>query len=111
VEGFFSPPGAGWRVFVITTLCNFSILQKAFFVEKSGNTGNSSGNMKGTITVKEAAELTGACVWTIKQHIYKGSFSACKPLGNRGGWRIFTQSFNQWWAGRIGETSNKRPAK
>ncbi len=67
--------------------------------------------MKGTITVKEAAELTGACVWTIKQHIYKGSFSACKPLGNRGGWRIFTESFNQWWAGRIGETSNKRPAK
>jgi excisionase family DNA binding protein len=69
------------------------------------------GNMKGTITIKEACELTGACPWTIKMHIYKGSFSACKPLGNRGGWRIFTESFNQWWAGRIGETSNKRPAK
>ena len=67
--------------------------------------------MKGTITLKEAAELTGACVWTIKQHIYKGSFSACKPLSDRGGWRIFTESFNQWWSGQIGETSNKRPAK
>lgn len=67
--------------------------------------------MKGTLTTKEAAELTGACEWTIRQHIFKGSFSATKPLGNRGGWRIFTESFNQWWSGRIGMTSNKKGAK
>jgi hypothetical protein len=39
--GFFAAVGAGLRGFVVDTLCNFSILQKAFFVEKSGNTGNS----------------------------------------------------------------------
>ena len=109
--GFFGPLGAGWRVFVAHAIRDLEKLAKAFLLGFSGNTGNSSGNMKGTITVKQAAELTGACVWTIKQHIYKGSFSACKPLSDRGGWRIFTESFNQWWAGRISETSNKRPAK
>ena len=62
--------------------------------------------MKGTITVKQAAELTGAHTETILRHIRRGTFSSCKPLGNRGGWRIFTES-----GGRIGETSNKRPAK
>ena len=67
--------------------------------------------MKGTMTIREACELTVACAWTIKMHIYKGSFSATKPLGNRGGWRIFTESLNQWWSARIGETSNRRPAK
>lgn len=67
--------------------------------------------MKGTMTIKEASALTGACGWTIKQHIYKGSFSATKPLGDRGGWRIFVESFNQWWSSRIGETSNRRATK
>ena len=67
--------------------------------------------MKGTMTIKQASELTGACAWTLKQHIYKGSFSATKPLGNRCGWRIFTESLNQLWSGRIGATSNRRPAK
>jgi hypothetical protein len=41
--GFFAAVGAGLRCFVVDTLCNFSILQKAFFVEDSGNTGNSFG--------------------------------------------------------------------
>jgi len=42
--GFFAALGAALRVFVVDTLCNFSILAKAFLVEDSGNTGNSSGN-------------------------------------------------------------------
>ena len=67
--------------------------------------------MKGTLTVKQAAEEIGAHTETILRHIQRGTFSACKPLGKRGGWRIFTESFNQWWSGQIGETSNKRPAK
>jgi excisionase family DNA binding protein len=89
----------------------FILVVVGFFLGFSGNTGNSSGNMKGTITVKQAAELTGAHTETILRHIRRGSFSACKPLSDRGGWRIFEEPFRQWWAGRIGETSNKRPAK
>jgi excisionase family DNA binding protein len=89
----------------------FILVIVGFFLGFSGNTGNSSGNMKGTITVKQAAELTGAHTETILRHLRRGSFSACKPLANKGGWRIFEEPFRQWWGGRIGETSNKRPAK
>jgi excisionase family DNA binding protein len=69
------------------------------------------GNMKGTITVKQAAELTGAHTETILRHIRRGSFSACKPLANKGGWRIFQASFQNWMSDQIGATSNRRPAK
>jgi hypothetical protein len=47
--GFFAAVGAVLRVFVVDTLCNFSILQKAFFVEDSGNTGNSFGQHESSI--------------------------------------------------------------
>lgn len=63
--------------------------------------------MKGTISLKEASEMTGACIWTLKQHIYKGSFLAAKPLSDRGGWRIFEEPFRRWWSDRIGATSNR----
>ena len=67
--------------------------------------------MKGTLTVKQAAEETGAHTETILRHIRRGSFSACKPLSRRGGWRIFEEPFRQWMSDQIGATSNRRPAK
>jgi len=67
--------------------------------------------MKGTVTVKQAAEEIGAHTETILRHIRRGTFSACKPLGKRGGWRIFRESINQWLSHQIGATSNRRPAK
>ena len=67
--------------------------------------------MKGTLTVKQAAEETGAHTETILRHIRRGSFSACKPLSDRGGWRIFEEPFRQWLSDQIGATSNRRPAK
>ena len=109
--GFFGALGAGWRGFVVVCSCLLFWVVVGFFLGFSGNTGNSSGNMKGTITVKQAAELTGAHTETILRHIRRGSFSACKPLANKGGWRIFQASFQNWMSDRIGETSNKRPVK
>lgn len=67
--------------------------------------------MTGTLSVKQAAEETGAHVETIKRHIRRGTFSACKPLSDRGGWRIFEEPFRRWWSGQVGATSNRRAAK
>ena len=67
--------------------------------------------MKGTLTVREAAEVTGAHPETILRHIRRGTFSACKPLSNRGGWMIFEAPFRQWISDQIGATSNRRPSK
>jgi len=66
--------------------------------------------MKGTITVKEAAEEAGAHKETILRNIRRGSFSACKPLSDKGGWRIFKASFDAWMSHQIGATSNRRPS-
>ena len=62
--------------------------------------------MIGTLSVKQAAEETGANPVTILRHIRRGTFSACKPLSDRGGWRIFEEPFRRWWSSQVGATSN-----
>lgn len=65
--------------------------------------------MRGTLTVKQAAEEMGAHTKTILRHIRRGTFLAAKPLGDRGGWRIFREPFERWVLDEVGRTSN-RPA-
>ena len=91
-------------------VCYFWLLL-GFMLRNRATRATVLGNMKGTITVKQAAELTGAHTETILRHIRRGSFSACKPLANKGGWRIFQASFQNWMSDQIGATSNRRPAK
>lgn len=65
--------------------------------------------MRGTLTIKQAMEETGASLDFIKRHCQRGTFLAAKPLGRTGGWRIFEEPFRRWWSDQIGRTSN-RPA-
>ena len=50
------------------------------------------------MSVGQAADYTGYAPWTIRQFCNKGMFTAEKPLGNKGGWRILRPSLEKWWS-------------
>jgi excisionase family DNA binding protein len=66
--------------------------------------------MNTMMTVEEAAQVTGYAPFTVRQLCRKGAFTAEKPRGNKGGWRILRPSLENWWADRRRQTTNRRVA-
>jgi excisionase family DNA binding protein len=62
------------------------------------------------ISVEEAAEFTGYAPFTVRQLCREGAFTAEKPMGNKGGWRILRPSLEKWWSDRRRATTNRRAA-
>lgn len=62
------------------------------------------------MSVDEAAQVTGYCAWTIRELCRRGEFTAEKPRGNKGGWRILRPSLERWWSDRRRATTNRRAA-
>ncbi len=62
------------------------------------------------MTVEEAALMTGYAPWTIRQFCNKGMFTAEKPRGDRGGWRILRPSIEKWYADKRRASLNTRRA-
>ena len=60
------------------------------------------------LTVDEAASMTGYAPWTIRQFCNKGMFTAEKPRGDRGGWRILRPSIEKWYADKRRASLNTR---
>ena len=69
--------------------------------------------MNGTqlmMSVEEAAKFTGYAPFSIRQFCREGVFTAEKPRGNKGGWRILRPSLEKWWSDRRRATTNTRRA-
>ena len=62
------------------------------------------------ISVGEAAKFTGYAPFTVRQLCRSGAFTAEKPMGNKGGWRILRPSLEKWWADRRRSSTNRRAA-
>lgn len=60
------------------------------------------------ISVEEAAKFTGYAPFSIRQFCREGAFTAEKPMGNKGGWRILRPSLEKWWSAKRLATTNTR---
>lgn len=58
------------------------------------------------MTTAEAAAQSGLTQWMVGEAAKRGDFVADKPRGNRGGWVIDRQSFNDWLLRRKLRTGN-----
>jgi hypothetical protein len=60
-----------------------------------------------TLSIEEAAKITGYSGYMIRRFAHAGAFCACMPRGKRGGWEIVRPSFEQWWRDKRAASSNR----
>jgi hypothetical protein len=66
----------------------------------AGTCGLFGCNMKSetfTLSIEEAAKITGYSSYMMRRFAREGAFCACMPRGRKGGWEIVRPSLEQWW--------------